>query len=60
MTHLATYVGMLHRAEQTLADSFRTVGQAHAGEPDVLFTCQTLAQMSQEHVRLLDVVHGPV
>ena len=53
MTHLATYVGMLHRAEQTLADSFRGVGQAHAGEADVFHTCQTLAQMSEEHVRLL-------
>lgn len=25
MTQLATYVGMLHKAEQTLADSLRTV-----------------------------------
>lgn len=51
--HLATYLGMLHRAEQTLADSFRTVGDAHAAEADVPHTCVTLAAMSEEHVRLL-------
>lgn len=56
MPHLATYVALLHRAEQTLADSFRTVGQGHAKHPDVLFTCQTLAQMSEEHVRRLTPV----
>ena len=53
MTHLATYVGMLHRAEHTLAESFRTVGQAHAAEADVFHLCQALARMSDEHVRLL-------
>lgn len=53
MTHLATYVGMLHRAEQTLIDSFETVGSAHAAEADVPHTCATLAKMSRDHVRLL-------
>jgi hypothetical protein len=38
MLPLVTYVGLLHRAEQTLADSFRTVGQGHAQEVDVC-TC---------------------
>ena len=53
MPHLSTYVALLHRSEQTLADAFRTVGQGHAQHPDVLFTCQALAQMSEEHVRRL-------
>ena len=53
MPHLATYVALLHRSEQTLIDAFRTVGQGHAKHPDVLFTCQALAQMSEEHVRRL-------
>ena len=53
MPHLATYVALLHHSEQTLADALRTVGQGHANHPDVLFTCQALAQMSDEHVRRL-------
>jgi hypothetical protein len=53
MPHLATYVALADRSEQTLADSFRAVGQGHAQHPDVLFTCQTLAGMSDDHVRRL-------
>lgn len=53
MLHLATYVGLLHKSEQTLADAFRTVGEGHAAEVDVFHICQTLAQMSEEHVRRL-------
>ncbi|MFN2494323.1 MAG: hypothetical protein ABR608_00215 [Pseudonocardiaceae bacterium] len=53
MIHLATYIGLLHRAEQTLADSLRTVGQGHAAEVDVFHTCHILATMSEEHVRRL-------
>ena len=53
MSHLPTYVGLLHRTEQTLADSFRAVGEGHAAEGDVFHTCRTLAGMSDEHVRLL-------
>ncbi len=56
-THLATYVALAHRSEMTLAESLRTVGQGHAQHPDVVFTCQTLATMSQAHVdRLAPVV----
>jgi cytochrome c553 len=53
MPHLATYVALLHRGEQTLADSLRAVGQGHAKHPDVLFTCQALAALSDDHVRRL-------
>jgi hypothetical protein len=53
MAHLATYVGLVDRAEQTLADSFRTVGEAQAKHPDIYFTCQTLASMSDHHRELL-------
>ena len=53
MPHLAIYVGLLHRTEQTLAESFRAVGRAHAAEADVFHMCSTLAGMSEEHVRLL-------
>jgi hypothetical protein len=51
--NLIVYLGLVHRAEQTLADSLRTVGHGHAQHPDVLFTCQTLAAMSDDHVRRL-------
>jgi hypothetical protein len=51
--HLATYLGLADRTEGTLADSFRVVGQGHAEHPDVLFICQALAAMSDDHVRRL-------
>jgi hypothetical protein len=55
--HLIVYLGLVHRAEQTLADSLRMVGQGHAQHPDVLFTCRTLAAMSDDHVaRLTPIV----
>ncbi|MFC6093011.1 hypothetical protein [Saccharothrix lopnurensis] len=54
--HLNTYLGLAHRSEQTLADSFRVVGEGHARHPDVLFTCRTLAAFSDDHVTRL----GPV
>ena len=54
--HLIVYLGLVHHAEQTLADSLRTVAQGHAGHPDVLFTCTSLAAMSDEHVRRLTPV----
>ena len=53
MPHLSTYVALAHRSEQTLADSLRAIGQGHAQHPDVLFTCETLAAMSDKHVRQL-------
>ena len=49
MPHLSTYVGLVDRAEQTLADSFRVVGEAQRSHPDVYFTCTTLASMSDAH-----------
>ena len=56
MPHLATYLALVHHAEQTLADALRTVGAGHAQHPDVLFTCQALAAMSDEHVQRLTPV----
>ncbi|MFH9118597.1 hypothetical protein [Streptomyces globisporus] len=53
MNHLATYVGLLHHSEQALADSLRTVGQGHAQESDVFHLCETLARMSDDHIRSL-------
>ncbi|WGP14093.1 hypothetical protein [Streptomyces sp. SH5] len=53
MTHLATYVGLLHHSEQALADSLRTVGEGHAQEADVFHVCETLARLSDDHMRSL-------
>ena len=53
MPHISTYVALLHRGEQTLADSFHLVGEGHAKEADVFHTCSTLAQMSERHVAAL-------
>ncbi|BCJ48389.1 hypothetical protein GCM10010168_76850 [Actinoplanes ianthinogenes] len=54
--NLVIYLGLARHAEQTLAESLRTVGEGHAQHPDVLFTCRTLAGMSEEHVRRLSPI----
>jgi hypothetical protein len=51
--HLATYVGMLHRAERTLADAFRQVADGHPDEADVVRACSMLAGWSDRHVERL-------
>ena len=51
--NLNIYLGMLHQAETTLAESFRQVATGHGAEPDVHFLCHTLAQQCEEHSRLL-------
>jgi hypothetical protein len=58
MMYLMIYLGLVHRAERTVADSLRTVGQGHAQHPDVLFTCQSLAAMSDGHVKQLTPIIG--
>jgi hypothetical protein len=54
--YLTVYLGLAHRAEQVLAESFRVVGQGHAEQPDVVFTCESLAAMSDDHVRRLSPI----
>lgn len=51
--NLKIYLGMLRKAEQALAESFRQVAAGHAAEPDVHFLCHTLATQCEEHSRLL-------
>jgi hypothetical protein len=51
--NLKIYLGMLHKAEQTLSASFRQVAEGHSKEPDVHFLCHTLADQCDEHSRLL-------
>jgi hypothetical protein len=54
--NLNIYLGMLHQAESTLAESFRQVADGHGAEPDVHFLCHTLAHQCEEHGRLLHPV----
>jgi hypothetical protein len=49
MPHLATYVGLADRSEQTLADSFRAIADGHAHVADVYHACHLLAGWSDGH-----------
>ena len=53
---LPVYLGLLRKAEQVLASSYRQVAQGHGAEPDVYHLCHTLAQQCDQHARAL----GPV
>ena len=50
---LHVYLGMLRRAEEVLATSFRTVADGHAAEPDVHGICALLAAQCDAHGRTL-------
>lgn len=57
MPHLTTYVGLADHSEQTLADSFRAIGDGHAHVADVFHMCHQLAGWSDAHrERLAPVV----
>jgi hypothetical protein len=51
--HLATYLGLLHRAETALSESFRQVVDAHGDEPDVRLDCVRMARQCERHVERL-------
>jgi hypothetical protein len=50
---LAHYLGLLHRAQDTLADAFRQVASAHADEADIAHLCRQQAQRCDERARRL-------
>jgi hypothetical protein len=56
MTHLRTYVGLLHAAEQTLGDSYRQVAQGHHQEADVFHMCRQMAAQCDSHVAALQPI----
>jgi len=51
--HLAHYLGLLHRAQSTLADAFREVAGAHAEEADVVSICTQQAGHCDERAAAL-------
>jgi hypothetical protein len=56
--HLRTYLGLLHDAEQCLADAFRQVGSAHRDEPDIEPLCRVLAGQADGHVAsIAPIIH---
>jgi hypothetical protein len=50
---LPVYLGLLRRAEQALAASFREVAEGHGAEPDVYHLCETLAKQCDQHEQAL-------
>lgn len=50
---LPIYLGLLHKSEQTLAESFRQVAEGHGAEPDVHFLCLSLADQCGAHENVL-------
>lgn len=55
---LPVYLGLLQKAEQALASSFRQVADGHGAEPDVYHLCQTLAMQCDAHEQALTPVIG--
>lgn len=53
---LATYVGLLHTAEDTLAQSLRQVADGHPAEVDIYYINHTLARECDQHVKALQPV----
>lgn len=51
--HLAHYLGLLHRAQDALADAFRQVATDHADEADIVHLCRQQAQRCEERARRL-------
>lgn len=52
--HLAHYLGLLHRAQLTLADAFRQVADAHGDEPDIDHLCRQQAKRCDDHAAKLE------
>jgi hypothetical protein len=46
---LPVYLGLLQKAEQALASSYRQVAEGHGAEPDVYHLCHTLAKQCDQH-----------
>jgi hypothetical protein len=46
---LAHYLGLMHAAEQALAEAFAAVADAHGDEPDVVGTCLILREQCLAH-----------
>ena len=52
--HLAHYLGLLHKAQVSLAAAFREVGDARGDEVDVHHLCRVLAEQCDAHAEQLE------
>jgi hypothetical protein len=50
---LAHYLGLLHAAQERLAEAFREVGECHREEVDVFHMCNRLATQCDSHAERL-------
>ena len=54
MPHVASYIILVHDAEQRLAESLDVIGAAHAAEAEILHGTATIADLSRQNVDALD------
>jgi hypothetical protein len=53
---LENYLGLIHSAEEKLAQAFERVGKKHAVDVDVLQTCKLFASWSLDHAENLKLM----
>ena len=51
--HVAHYLGLLHKAQENLAQAFREVAEGHADEADIHHLCEKLAKECDAHAEQL-------
>jgi hypothetical protein len=56
MAHVASYIVLVHEAEQRVADGLDQVGRHHATESEILHGSRTLADLSRQNLRALDPI----
>lgn len=54
--HIATFVGLAHHTEQTLADSLRLVAGGHGDDPDTVNVCTSLARLHDGTVQRMQPI----
>jgi hypothetical protein len=52
--HLTTYLRLLHTAEATLADAYRTIAAGHRADADVHYTCRRFGDDCARHADALE------
>lgn len=50
---IAIYLGLAHKSDEHLSETFTNVAHHHMAEPDVYATCMLMAQWSKDHVKKL-------
>jgi hypothetical protein len=53
MAHIASYIVLVHDAEERLIDALELIGEAHAADAEIFHTTRTLADLSREQLAAL-------